>query len=59
MAIIKLNVSTNHVGSRVEDTIDTEKDWNVVWEELTFNEQYELAKDWVFQNIEWNYDVPE
>ncbi len=51
---IKVNVSTNRVGSQVEDEISVE-----IPEGLDENEIMEYketaAREWMFENIEWGW----
>ena len=54
MAKIKLFVSTGYVGSKVEETIDTEEDWNMFdpkWEDMTDDEKSPIVTEWVWEQI--------
>lgn len=50
MKTIKVHVSTNRVGSECSDEFEVEDD-------TTEKEIEEMAKDAMFNMIEWNYDV--
>ncbi len=45
---IKIYASTGKVGSKIEDVIEIEDD-------TTEEEIEEMAKDWLFNTIDWGY----
>lgn len=59
MAKLLLSVSTGYIGCRVDETIDTQKDWGCEWEDLTENEQNAMVNEWVWDNIDCGYRVLE
>lgn len=51
---IKVYVTTDRVGAKVEDEIDIVEDWGMD-PNASDEEIEEAAKDWMYENIEWGW----
>ena len=51
---IRLNVSTIYVGSNYEEEIEFEVEDDATEEEIQA-EKEEIAKDWLFENVNWGW----